>query len=128
MAISKLVWKDKEILKKIDIKNKRRLKQIGKIVEEDAKRACPVGSVLGTRKRTLKAWKEMRPGLLRDSIRSFVSRYSNDTVIVRVGGYKTYYWSYVELGHPGRSAVKFMRNSLDKNIRRIRQIYNKPMI
>lgn len=101
----RIIWHDdlltdrSGLLSEIKRESDKTCKKAAHIYMRAAKAACPVGKV----ERQIaaaagKSWGIRRPGNLRESIRVAKSRYKDGGWLVLIGGYDTYYWSFVEWG------------------------------
>lgn len=121
-VLAQVQWLGEQVKKKVEQENIKRLRILAKILVNDAKALCPIGTVLRSTG-TGKSWAERKPGTLRKSIRYKLYTKSKNLYIV-AGSYKAFYAKFVEFDTVKLRGRKFMRGARDKNISLIKQMYN----
>ena len=100
-------WNDKKFLKITMKEVDDKLEQCADNVRDDAKSICPV-----------------KTGAARNSIEALKSKYKDGGYIIKGGGGDEYYFTYLELGSVRHTPVAPLRKSLQKNKRKIKEIFN----
>ena len=100
-------WDVRKCLKATDKTVDDKLEKCARSVQDTAKMICPV-----------------KTGKARDSIKALKSKFTDGGYIVRGGGGDEYYFTYLELGSVNISPHAMLRKALNKNKRRIKEVFN----
>ena len=87
-------WRTQEVLKEVSNNAQENLKKAGKVVRNEAKRLCPVGTLA---REGGQYWQSRTPGSLKKSIR-YSFRKKTKSVRIIAGNRKVFYARFVEFG------------------------------
>ncbi len=96
----KLEWNENRVKAAVDKNMGRWSKRSAMILANEARRQTRVGRVFRSTKPNQKEWQGRSPGSAKRSIRVVKSKFKKGGYLVVAGGYKTYYYNWLEAGAP----------------------------